>query len=237
MDLAERNFTELQNNVYPGRGIAAGLNASATHLVQIYWIMGRSDNSRNRIFVEREGHVWTEPADPAKVKDPSLIIYNAMRELDGVYVATNGDQTDTIIQSLRAGATLRQSLMTRQYEPDAPNCTPRISCFTSLRDGMPMIELAILKKSSLSDACNRYFYTYDQMEPGFGHMLTTYAGDGDPLPAFEGEPRLMPLQGEIAELAQSYWTKLNPENRVSLAVKFIDCLDWTSQTHIINRFG
>jgi len=197
--------------------------------------MGRSENSRNRVFDRSDGYVWTKAADPTKLKDPSLIIYNAMLELNGLFVVTNGDQTDTIIQSLRAGGTFRQALATRQYEPDAPNFTPRISALTSVRDGMPMLEMAVLKQSPISIACDRFFYVYDDLPPGYGRMITTYAGDGDPLPCFQGEPMLMPLSGGIEEIADTYWKALNEDNRVALAVKFIDVIDWTSETVLVNR--
>lgn len=233
---ADQNFEQLKANPYPGRGIIAGLSDQGDALIQIYWIMGRSENSRNRIFASAGGAVWTEAADPARISDPSLIIYNAMRELTGIYVATNGDQTDTIIQTLRAGGTAQQALATRFYEPDAPNFTPRISAVCSLRDGLPMIEMSVLKRSRLSVACERFFYVYDQLSAGHGHYISTYAGDGNPLPSFEGEPRLMPLRGTLEELAAAYWEALNEENRVSLAVKSISLASGVSQLKVVNRF-
>ncbi len=237
MLLADNNFAALKENTYPGRGIIVGLDATGENLVQVYWIMGRSANSRNRIFSSSGGRVWTEAADPAQMADPSLIIYNAMRELDRLYVVTNGDQTDTIVQALRGGATFQQALMTRQYEPDAPNHTPRISAICSLKMGLPMAELSVLKHSPLSNACDRFFYVYDDFVPGYGRFVSTYERDETPLPSFEGEPRLMPLRGEMNDIAEEYWAALNEENRVSLAVKFIGLADGISQTRIINQYA
>jgi len=234
---AEGNLRALRDNPYPGRGIIVGMDESGGALVQVYWIMGRSANSRNRVFESEGGHVWTAAADASKVKDPSLIIYNAMRELKGLYVVTNGDQTDTIVQAALAGASMSQALNTRRYEPDAPNFTPRISAVCSLRDGVPVSELSILKKSALGAGCDRQTFRIEQFAKGYGHCITTYAGDGDPLPSFRGEPYILPLTGDIGGVARSIWAVLNPANRVSLAVKFIDLGNGASRLHIVNQYA
>lgn len=235
-DIARENLQALAANPYPGRGLIVGMEESGNRLIQVYWIMGRSPNSRNRVFESEGSLVRTAPADPAKVSDPSLIIYNAMMELDGVFVATNGDQTDTIIQAIVAGGNFRTALMTRRYEPDGPNWTPRISAICSLRYGVPRAALAILKKAPTSMGCERQFFHYDTLEPGYGRCLTTYRGDGDPLPPFEGEPRVMPLAGGIEAIADSVWDALNADNRVSLAVKAIDLASRTSTIALRNKY-
>lgn len=233
---ARENMERLAANPYPGRGIVIGMEAQGRRLAQVYWIMGRSENSRNRVFERRGGRVWTSAADPSKVADPSLIIYNAMRELKGLYVVTNGDQTDTIVQAALAGADFRQALNTRAYEPDAPNFTPRISGVCSLREGAPLAELSVLKQSLVGPGCDRHFFRYESFAPGFGFCVTTYEGDGSPLPSFRGEPRLMPVEGDLSDVARAYWDSLNAENRVSLAVKFIDLETGVSDVAVINQY-
>jgi hypothetical protein len=234
---ATHNFESLRENSYPGRGIVVGMDETGRLLVQVYWIMGRSANSRNRILESEWGELRTAAADPAKIKDPSLIIYNAMRELKDLYLVSNGDQTDTIYQGLLAGVSFSQALNTRQYEPDAPNYTPRISAISSLREGVPVAELSILKRSPFGESCDRQTFRYELFAPGYGRCITTYDGDGDPLPSFSGEPRLMPLAGEGEEIAQMYWDALDLENRVALAVKTIDIATGTSDILIINQYG
>ena len=236
-DEANRNLEALRRNPYPGRGLIAGMDESGASLVQVYWIMGRSANSRNRVFESEGGRVWTAPADPSKVKDPSLIIYNAMNELRGLYVATNGDQTDTIVEAALAGADWRAALDTRVYEPDAPNFTPRIAAVCSLRQGVHVAELAVLKKSAFGDGCDRHTFRLERFGQGFGHCVTTYMGDGDPLPSFRGEPYVLPLPGGIDAVAETIWNALNEENRVSLAVKFIDVEKNASTLRIINKYA
>ncbi len=233
---ARDNFEELKNNPYPGRGIVCGMDPSGKYLVQVYWIMGRSGNSRNRVFEAKGGLLRTAAADPSTLADPSLIIYNAMRELSDLYVVTNGDQTDTIIQGLLAGASFGQALNTRQYEPDKPNYTPRISAICSLRDGMPVAEISILKRSAFGDGCDRQTFRYESFGPGFGHFISTYQGDGNPLPSFKGDPRVMPLEADAAAIADTYWSALNVENRVSLAVKFIEIMSGQSEITIRNQY-
>jgi len=205
-------------------------------MVQIYWIMGRSPNSRNRVFEAQLGLLRTSAADPAKVSDPSLIIYNAMRELKDLYIVSNGDQTDTVYQTLTHGGTFEQALATRNHEPDAPNFTPRISGLFDLRSGKPIAKLSIIKASPFGPQTSiRAYYQIDAFTPGFGHCITTYQGDGNPLPPFEGEPYLLPLAGDADAIADGFWQALNQENRVSLAVKTIAPLSGTSRTILRNK--
>jgi len=228
----------LAENPYPGRGLVLGMDERGGHLVQVYWIMGRSENSRNRVFATDGQRVWTEPADPAKCKDPSLIIYNALRELPGVFVVTNGDQTDTICEALLGGGTFEQALATRAYEPDAPNFTPRISGILDLRSGKPAATVSVLRRSAFGDATDRFYWHYEQFAPGIGHCVTTYRGGppyGGPLPAFEGEPYLLPLTGGPGCIANTIWAALNDDNRVALCAKLIDPRTLESEVVVINK--
>ncbi len=238
-ELARRNFADLGNNPYPGRGIVIGLDGTSERIVQMYWIMGRSGNSRNRIFKADDltGRLYTEAADASKMTDPSLIIYNAMRESSPFYVVSNGDQTDTVMDSLSKGPFyLNVALDHREYEPDEPNFTQRITAVCRLSKGGDQInELSILRKSKFGLGCDRFTYELDT-DPGFGYCITTYADDGSPLPSFFGEPLLMPLIGNISEIAKTYWDALNPENRVALAVKTIERDTGCSDIHIINKY-
>ena len=230
---AERNLEKLAKNQYPGRGIIVGLDETGENMVQVYWIMGRSPNSRNRVFShDGEGCVFTEAADKSQVKDPSLIIYNAMREVsfDGknyLSVVSNGVQTDTIMdrpQGLRRDH-LPANMKLWMYEPDAPNFTPRITATSTWMKYQnreaPLFQISILRKSTWSDACDRHLYEIDGIGFGFGYCVTTYMSDGNPLPSFRGEPYLLPLIGDAKEVANTYWESLNVDNLVSLAVKFI----------------
>ena len=237
-DLAQQNLKDrVRSNPYPGRGLVLGLEDSSDHMVQVYWIMGRSPNSRNRVFCTDGGSVWTEAADPSKVEDPSLIIYNAMRELSGAYIVTNGDQTDTIYQTLAHGGTFEQALSTRNHEPDPPNCTPRISGLFDLRSGTPIAKLSVLKASCFGpESSLRAYYQLDKFSPGLGHCVTTYMGDGDPLPPFEGEPYVLPLTGDAEAIADSLWDALDNDNKVSLAVKTIAPLSGTPRIVLRNKY-
>ena len=229
----------------PGQGLVTsdeypslllrGIAEEGDKLVQVYWIMGRSPNSRNRVFETDGTSVWTEPADPEQCEDPSLIIYNAMRELQGVFVVTNGDQTDTICQTLLHGGTFEQALATRAYEPDAPNYTPRISGIFDLRLGPPVAKLCVLRRSAFSGATDRLVWHYEAFEPGLGHCITTYMGDGRPLPPFEGEPCLLPVRGGTQTIADTIWASLNEDNRVSLCTRTIDPKTLETQVVIINK--
>jgi len=235
--LAEENLNvRLGGNPYPGRGLALGLSELGARLVQVYWIMGRSENSRNRVFETNGKRVWTEPADPARCKDPRLIIYNALRELAGVYVATNGDQTDTICQALLHGGTFEQALSTRDYEPDAPNYTPRIAGLFDLRLALPIATIALLRRSACGSATDRFFWNYEAFAPGTGYCVTTYSGDGAPLPPFQGEPYLLPLVGALGCIANTLWAKLDEANKVSLCAKWIDPNTQESEVVVLNKY-
>lgn len=235
--LARQNLKQrLADNPYPGRGVVLGLDETGERLVQVYWIMGRSENSRNRIFAHDDTRVWTEAADPAKCKDPSLIIYNALDELNGVYVVTNGNQTDTICQSIVHGGTFEGALATRDYEPDAPNFTPRISGMFDLRSGLAVGKMSVLRHSAVGDATDRACWTFESWGEGLGFCITTYMGDGKPLPPFVGDPYLLPLAGDTAAIAQSVWDNLDADNRVSLCAKTIDPKSLTSEVAVINKY-
>ena len=225
----------LNSNPYPGRGIVLGKSADGGRAVAVYFIMGRSGNSRNRRFVPTEDGIRTEAADPAKMTDPSLIIYHPVREAGRDLIVTNGDQTDTVRDYLLEGRTFAEALRQRTFEPDAPNYTPRISGLLS-PDGS--FQLSILKSAEGSpDCCCRYFYDYDAPLPGEGRFLHTYLGDGNPLPSFEGEPERVALDAKTPEdLADQVWEALNPENKVSLFVRFVDLTDGTHRDAIRNRY-
>lgn len=235
---AQANFLALTQNVYPGRGIIVGLDETSQHLIQVYWIMGRSENSRNRVFKadNETGRLYTEAADASKMQDPSLIIYNAMRERVPHYVVSNGDQTDTVLKEMRGHYALQSALATRTHEPDAPNFTQRITAMSSLHMGGGFVQLSVLRKSALGEGCDRLTYEYNNPPPGFGFCVTTYSGDGNPLPPFRGDPLLMPLAGGMKDVAQNYWDALDKDNRVALAVKFIEQGNGRSDIHIINKF-
>lgn len=238
--LAKRNFLALSQNPYPGRGIVAGLDQSGEYMVQVYWIMGRSANSRNRVFKadDATGRLYTEAADPSKMgpENATLIIYNAMLENPLFYVVSNGDQTDTVMESFDRGPFfLEPALYRRQYEPDEPNFTQRITAVSILARFGQRTCMSILRKSPFGDRCDQQTYELHP-GPGFGYCITTYAGDGNPLPPFCGDPLLMPLVGGAQAIAETYWTALNLENRVSLAVKWIEIGNGRSDIHIINQY-
>lgn len=232
MELRNLN-EELKNNTYPGRGIVLGRTADNKKAVVAYFIMGRSENSRNRIFSATEDGIKTEAFDAAKVKDPSLIIYNPVRVLNGTTIVTNGDQTDTIYDFIKEGKTFEAALATREFEPDAPNYTPRISGVVAA-DGS--YKLSILKSANGNpQSCQRFFYNYSQPVPGEGHFLHTYLGDGSPIPSFEGEPELVAIDSDFQEFADNVWASLNPDNKVSLYVSFIDLASGEAETQIFNK--
>ncbi|OUN10804.1 IMP cyclohydrolase [Flavonifractor sp. An9] len=224
----------LQSNPYPGRGIVLGRSADDTKAVIAYFIMGRSENSRNRVFVETPDGIRTQAFDPSKMTDPSLIIYNPVRVFGASTIVTNGDQTDTIREGLAAGKTFSQALHTRTFEPDEPNYTPRISGLVK-KDGDYV--LSILKSADGDPAsCRRYFYAYEKPLAGQGHFIHTYMGDGNPLPSFEGEPEQITITSETPEeFAQLIWNSLNEENKVSLFVRYIDIMTGNWETVILNK--
>ena len=224
----------LEGNPYPGRGIVLGRSADNRFAVAAYFIMGRSENSRNRIFVPTEDGICTQAHDPSKMTDPSLIIYHPVRQAGRELVVTNGDQTDTVRDYLLAGKTFAQALHTREFEPDAPNYTPRVSGLLS-PDGS--FQLSILKSADGDPGCCcRYFYHYDRPLPGEGRFIHTYMGDGDPLPSFQGEPERVILDAPGAEeLADRMWAALNGENKVSLFVRYAALADGICQDVIRNK--
>jgi IMP cyclohydrolase len=236
-DIAEINAANLMKNAYPGRGIVLGATQDGTRLAQIYWIMGRSQNSRNRVFQEESGFVRTKAFDESKLTDPSLIIYYPVKHYKDFHVVSNGDQTDTVMEFVKAGRTWNDALMTREFEPDAPNFTPRITGVIDLK-AQWAYALSILKSQDGDGRhCLRHFYYYEKPVPGYGHCIHTYKGDGSPLPSFAGEPYLMPVPGDAKEACRYYWSLLNEDNRISLLAKYIDLESGEYEICIINRHG
>ena len=227
----------LKGNAYPGRGIVLGRSQDGKYAVVAYFIMGRSENSRNRIFVETQDGIRTQAYDPAKMTDPSLIIYHPVRRVtdeDGVTtIVTNGDQTDTLRDFMLEGESYVAALNTREFEPDGPNYTPRISGIV-YPSGSYM--LSILKSlEGDSSCCLRHYFTYDAPRPGLGHFLHTYQGDGNPLPSFQGEPRPVEIAGDLDTFTGLIWQSLNPENKVSLFTSFIDLETGAAESRIVNK--
>ena len=221
-----------RGNSYVGRGIVSGLSPSG-QAVSAYFIMGRSANSRNRVFTVRDGAVFTEPFDASKVEDPSLIIYAAIRKFENHLIVTNGDQTDTIYKGLEKGLSFSETLEDRQFEPDAPNLTPRISSITDLNDGS--YEMSILKSADAEGtACNRFTFAYAPL-PGLGHFLHTYVQDGSPLPTFQGEPERVEVPDDIDDFADDIWEALDEDNKISLYVRFTDLETGEYEERLINR--
>ena len=227
---------ELSGNSYPGRGIVIGKSADGKYAVTAYFIMGRSENSRNRVFVEDGQGIRTQAFDPSKLTDPSLIIYAPVRVLGNKTIVTNGDQTDTIYELMDKQQTFEQALRTREFEPDAPNYTPRISGIMHVEDGNYNYAMSILKSNNGNpDACNRYTFAYENPVAGEGHFIHTYMGDGNPLPSVEGEPTLVGLSGDIDAFTDLVWENLNADNKVSLFVRYIDIATGNYVTRIINK--
>ncbi len=227
---------ELASNAYPGRGIIIGKTPDGTKAVTAYFIMGRSENSRNRIFVEDGSGIRTQAFDESKVVDPSLIIYAPVRVLGNKTIVTNGDQTDTIYELMDKQQTFEQALRTREFEPDAPNYTPRISCIMHLENGSYNYAMSILKSNNGDpSACNRYTFAYTNPANGEAHFIHTYMGDGNPLPSFEGEPKLVDVVDDIDVYTQLLWTSLNEDNKVSLFVRYIDIVTGQYESRIVNK--
>ena len=227
---------ELSSNTYPGRGIVIGKTKDGKKAVTAYFIMGRSNNSRNRVFVEDGEGIRTQAFDPLKLEDPSLIIYAPVRVLGNKIIVTNGDQTDTIYEGMDKQLTFEQSLRTREFEPDAPNYTPRISGIMHVENGKYNYAMSILKSNNGNpEACNRYTFAYENPVAGEGHFIHTYMHDGNPLPSFEGEAKLVEINGDIDEFTNMVWTNLNEDNKVSLFVRFIDIETGEYETRIVNK--
>lgn len=227
---------ELQRNAYPGRGIIIGKSMDGKSAVAAYFIMGRSENSRNRVFVEDGEGIRTQAFDPAKLSDPSLVIYAPVRVLGNWTIVTNGDQTDTIYEQMEKGLTFEQALRLREFEPDAPNYTPRISGIMHVENGTFDYAMSILKSDQgRADCCNRFTFTYDNPVNGEGRFIHTYRCDGNPLPSFEGEPKWIDIPDDINQFARMLWNSLNEENKISLFVRYVDIETGRYETVMMNK--
>ena len=232
------NLAELlASNVYPGRGIVAGKSTDGKNAVIAYFIMGRSENSRNRIFVEKDNAVYTHPYDASKVQDPSLIIYAPIRQYENNLIVTNGDQTDTVYEGLAAGKSFSDALKTRCFEPDGPNFTPRISAMLTFADGDFTYQMSILKSADAEgSACNRYTFDYAPL-CGLGHFLHTYNCDGNPIPTFTGEPERVTIPNDIDAFTNFIWESLNEQNKISLYVRYTDLATGKVENRMINKYN
>ena len=227
---------ELKGNAYPGRGIVIGKTKDGKKAAIAYFIMGRSENSRNRVFVEDGEGIRTQAFDPSKLSDPSLIIYAPVRVLGNKTIVTNGDQTDTIYDLMDKQQTFEQALRTREFEPDAPNYTPRISGILHIENGTYNYAMSILKSSDGNpDACDRFTFAYSNPVAGEGHFIHTYMSDGNPLPSFAGEPKRVEIPDDMEEFANLVWTSLNDDNKVSLFIRYIDIQTGEYETKIFNK--
>ena len=228
---------ELKENAYPGRGIVIGISPDGKKAVTAYFIMGRSSNSRNRIFVEYEDGIRTEAFDPSKLEDPSLIIYAPVRVLGDYTIVTNGDQTDTIYDGMRNGLNFEQALRSREFEPDAPNYTPRISGVLHVENGKFSYAMSILKSADGDgSSCQRYTYAYSNPLNGKGKFIHTYKCDGNPLPSYEGEPKTVVIPDtDIDTFTSMVWENLNADNKVSLFTRYIDIATGKYESRIVNK--
>lgn len=226
----------LRENSYPGRGIIIGKTSDGTKAVTAYFIMGRSENSRNRTFAEDGEGIRTQAFDASKLEDPSLIIYAPVRVLGNKTIVTNGDQTDTIYDRMDKQMTFEQSLRCREFEPDGPNYTPRISGILHVENGKFSYAMSILKSNNGNpEGCNRYTFAYETPIAGEARFIHTYMGDGNPLPSFEGEPELTDVLDDIDAYTDLLWNSLNEDNKVSLFVRYINIADGTYETRIVNK--
>ena len=225
----------IEGNSYVGRGIVIGKSEDGKKAAMAYFIMGRSANSRNRVFVERDGAVYTEPFDASKVEDPSLIIYAAIRKYENKLIVTNGDQTDTIYEGLKDGKCFDAALESREFEPDAPNLTPRISGMLTFENGDFKYQMSILKSGDAEGTiCNRYGFHYGT-KAGLGHFIHTYVCDGNPIPTFQGEPERVKIPNDIDEFTTSLWNALDKDNKISLYVRYIDLESGNEENRMINK--
>ncbi len=225
----------VEGNSYVGRGIVLGKTPDGKKSCSAYFIMGRSANSRNRVFSKKDGAVFTEPFDASKVEDPSLIIYAAIREYENKLIVTNGDQTDTIYDGLKSGESFTKALNKREFEPDAPNFTPRISGMITFEDGDFSYEMSILKSADAEGtACNRYTFSYPSLA-GLGHFIHTYICDGNPIPTFCGEPERVAIPDDIDEFTTSLWDSLDADNKISLYVRYTDLKTGETEDRLINK--
>ena len=238
MSIYDINSVEslIKDNSYVGRGIIAGLTPSGDKAVTAYFIMGRSENSRNRVFIENGDEVIIHPYDASKVEDPSLIIYSPIRKIDNKLIVTNGDQTDTIYDFIADGKTFEDALKTRCFEPDAPNFTPRISCVLNF-DEKYTYKMSILKSADAEGSeCNRYTFSYNSLA-GLGHFIHTYNHDGNPIPTFTGEPERVAVKEDIDEFTNEIWNNLNADNKISLYVRYIDLKTGEKINRMINKYN
>ena len=225
----------LEGNSYVGRGIVIGKSADGKKACAAYFIMGRSANSRNRIFKEKDGDIYTAPFDASKVEDPSLIIYAAVRTYENNLVVTNGDQTDTVAEGLQKGLSFNEALKSRCFEPDAPNYTPRISGMLTFADGDFTYEMNILKSIDAEGSdCARYGFSYPA-KAGLGHFLHTYVCDGNPIPTFQGEPERVAIPDDIDAFANKLWNALDADNKISLYVRYTDLATGATETRLLNK--
>lgn len=234
--MTEDLFSYLRGIDYPGRGIVIGRTPCGKRMRIGYFIMGRSLNSRNRVFVTDGDGIRTQAFDPSKMEDPSLIIYSPVRVLGSNTIVTNGDQTDTVYEGLQKGQTFGQALRCREFEPDGPNYTPRISALLSVKDGKFDYRMSILKSADGDpSSCERFTFTYENPKAGVGHFIHTYISDGDPLPSFEGEPTKVGISGDIDNFTDMVWKNLNQDNKVSLFVRYIEIGTGKYETRIVNK--
>jgi IMP cyclohydrolase len=224
----------LTSNVYPGRGIIVGKTPDGKKAAVAYFIMGRSENSRNRIFEKQPGGIIIYPFDESKVADPSLIIYSPVRTIDNNLIVTNGDQTDTVYDFVKEGKTFEQALLTRCFEPDAPNFTPRISAMLTFADGDFTYKMSILKKNVGNQECDRFTFDF-AAAPGRARFIHTYMGDGNPIPSFYGEPEQVETADDIDEFTNTIWESLNEQNKISIYVRYVDLADGTVEERMINK--
>lgn len=225
----------LKGNRYPGRGIVIGKSDDGKKAVAAYFIMGRSANSRNRVFTEKDGEVFTEPFDASKVQDPSLIIYAALRQYENNLIVTNGNQTDTVYDGLKMGLSFNKSLERREFEPDAPNFTPRISGMLTFGEGDFTYQMSILKSvDEQGSACARYGFSYPAVN-GLGHFIHTYVCDGNPIPTFQGEPERVAIGNDIDEITGEIWDALNEDNKISLYVRTVNLTDGKTESRLVNK--
>ena len=225
----------LDGNTYPGRGIIIGKTSDGKNACAAYFIMGRSDNSRNRIFTEKNNEVFTEPFDASKVEDPSLIIYAAIRQYENNLIVTNGDQTDTIYDGIKEGKSFNKALEVREFEPDAPNFTPRISGMLTFENGDFTYQMSILKSiDSQGSDCARYGFSYPS-KAGLGHFIHTYVCDGNPIPTFQGEPERVAIENDIDAFTNKIWNSLDENNKISLYVRFINLENGEVENRLVNK--
>ena len=237
MDIYKINNKDelIAGNSYVGRGIVIGKSEDGKKAVSAYFIMGRSANSRNRVFTEKDGAVFTEPFDVTKVEDPSLIIYAAIRRFENKLIVTNGDQTDTIFEGLKNGKDFAEALRTREFEPDAPNFTPRISGMLTFADGDFTYKMSILKSADKEgSACSRYTFDYPSVA-GLGHFIHTYVCDGNPIPTFQGEPERVAIGNDIDAFCEMLWNALDADNKISLYVRYTDLETGAEENRMINK--